>query len=768
MKKVQLALSVALLTAAMIAPNDLFGRGFGGGRGGGGGGAPHGGGGGRPAQGGGGARPAMGGGGGARPQMSRPQASHPQMSRPAAGHTGSFSRPGGMGQRPGMSGGNRPTFAGGNQPGMGGGRPNIGGQGRPNMGAGNRPNMNNRPGFANRPGAGGGGIQNPAIANRPGMGPGNGNRPPHTVNRPNLGAGGDRNPWANNRPGMRPGAGGGGVQRPNLPDRPSTRPGFAGWGVQRPNLPDRPGTRPGQGGGGIQNPNLPDRPTTRPGQGGGGIQNPNLPDRPFTRPGQGGGGDRGPINNDRPWNRPGWNGGGEQWAGGNNRPWNRPGWNGGGEQWNRPGWNNRPDWTNNNFNINNINNNFISNRSWNNDWQHGNWNGSGWGSGYWNNNVGWGGGGWGGGGWGGYWNGYANGFSNGYWDRPWYAQPLAWGLGAWSLGSVFYNSGYMSYSNPYYTSAVGVPVYYDYSQPIQVVSETYAMPVDTAVASTDDATATQSAYPAEVQESVSHSEQARTKFYEGDYVGAMNEIDLALQKVPNDAAVHELRGLVQFATKDYQAAAGTLYAVLSAGPGWDWTTMSSLYPSVDTYTQQLRDLEGYVKAHPDDAASRFVLAYHYITAGHNDAAVRQLKKVTELQPSDQLSAQLLKLVGGEPEKETTEQPPSAADPAATPAEPPTIPDIDEKLIVGKWTAKRDDGSTFVLDLASDEKFTWDYSHGDKKGQEFSGKYSVDGAILVLARSDGAQMPGLVTMEKDGFNFKLYGGPENDPGLDFRK
>jgi hypothetical protein len=45
---------------------------------------------------------------------------------------------------------------------------------------------------------------------------------------------------------------------------------------------------------------------------------------------------------------------------------------------------------------------------------------------------------------------------------------------------------------------------------------------------------------------------------------------------------------------------------------------------------------------------------------------------------------------------------------------------------------------------------------------------VDGAILVLERTDGAQMPGLVTLADSGFNFKLYGGQPDDPGLDFKK
>ena len=45
---------------------------------------------------------------------------------------------------------------------------------------------------------------------------------------------------------------------------------------------------------------------------------------------------------------------------------------------------------------------------------------------------------------------------------------------------------------------------------------------------------------------------------------------------------------------------------------------------------------------------------------------------------------------------------------------------------------------------------------------------MDGAVLVLQRDDSANMPGLITLGTDGFNFKLFGGPEGDKGLDFKK
>ena len=52
-----------------------------------------------------------------------------------------------------------------------------------------------------------------------------------------------------------------------------------------------------------------------------------------------------------------------------------------------------------------------------------------------------------------------------------------------------------------------------------------------------------------------------------------------------------------FALKRYDDAAASLYAVLSTGPGWDWTTMIGLYPSVAD--DQLRSWKEYARETPD-------------------------------------------------------------------------------------------------------------------------------------------------------------------------
>ena len=265
---------------------------------------------------------------------------------------------------------------------------------------------------------------------------------------------------------------------------------------------------------------------------------------------------------------------------------------------------------------------------------------------------------------GGYHKGWANGYWHGYHDNNnwgWgrFATGAAVGVTAWALGSSFYNWGYASYANPYYAEAavaqpivieqtvvggepqtVTVPAFaYDYSQPIDTQS---APP------------------PAEVADpAVAKFDSARQAFRTGDYAGALRLTDEALKVLPNDATLHEFRALVLFAAGKYDLAAGPLYAVLSVGPGWDWTTMIGLYPSVDVYTAQLRKLEAFVTANPRSTSGRFVLAYHYLTQGHTDAAVAQLKQVVALAPQDTLSAQLVKQFskpGAEPDA-----------PAATPA-----------------------------------------------------------------------------------------------------
>lgn len=351
----------------------------------------------------------------------------------------------------------------------------------------------------------------------------------------------------------------------------------------------------------------------------------------------------------------------------------------------------------------------------------------------------------------GYWNGhyggtpwgYGHGYGYGYGYGPGYGygypyyRPLGWGLGAWGLGLLAYNSGYLGYSNPYYVVSSG----YDYGQPI---------PVSTTIPD---------AAPAD---DVLNS--AVSAFKLNDFDTALRLVDQGITQTPSDAVLHEFRALILFAKGDYQPAAATIHSVLAVGPGWNWTTLSGLYADVSSYTTQLRALEASVRSHPQDGAGRFLLAYHYLIAGHNEAAARQLQQVVALTPTDRIAVDLLRMVSPSKTERPTTPPPQPTGEAASAAA-----SFDPASLVGSWIATRDDGSQFTLSLTSDEKFTWKYAPKDQKPQELSGTYTMDGHALALENAGGGALVATVTPGAGKrFNFKLLGAPEDDPGLEFRR
>ena len=83
--------------------------------------------------------------------------------------------------------------------------------------------------------------------------------------------------------------------------------------------------------------------------------------------------------------------------------------------------------------------------------------------------------------------------------------------------------------------------------------------------------------------------EARVAFLQGNYQQALQLANQTLKVLPGDAVVHEFLALCLFAQGEYLQAAAALNAVLAVGPGWDWTTMISLYPNVDVYTEQFEN-----------------------------------------------------------------------------------------------------------------------------------------------------------------------------------
>lgn len=382
--------------------------------------------------------------------------------------------------------------------------------------------------------------------------------------------------------------------------------------------------------------------------------------------------------------------------------------------------------------------------------------------------------------------GYGLGFGSGYGGYGWGGyglggfgyRPLGWGLGGWGLGSLAYNSGYLGYSNPYYTSGAGSYGGYTYAQPIpvnysgtvtdpQIVSTTTDGQSSSGIASTCD----------------QRLDDAVAAFQQNNYDAALDQVNKGLEQCPTDAVMHEFRALVLFAKSDYQQAAATIHSVLAVGPGWNWTTVSRLYPATDIYTRQLRALEAFTRNNPQDGGSRFLLAYHYLVDGYPDAAERQLKQVVTLVPTDHVASDMLKMLsqsnqaGAEENAAPQGENPRNANPTPQPSAATTSPDnttvptpkpVDASSLPGVWHAKRPDGSTFDLTFSNESAFTWKFTTKGRT-EEFGGTYTLDGNVLTLERKEGGTLiAGLIPEDNGKLNFKLIGAPPEDPGLEFSK
>ncbi len=261
-------------------------------------------------------------------------------------------------------------------------------------------------------------------------------------------------------------------------------------------------------------------------------------------------------------------------------------------------------------------------------------------------------------------------------------------------------------------------------------------------------------------------DDAVAEFQRTNYDASLDIINRGISQYPDDAVLHEFRSLVLFAREDYQQSAATIHSVLAIGPGWNWTTLASMYSDVGLYTQQLRTLEGFTRSNPQDAASRFLLSYHYMTCGHQDAAIRQLEQVVQIKPDDTVAADLLRMLA----PPTPVEPPSGSAGLAGSADGQVakeMPSVDPSLLTGGWKATREDGSTFNLTLTDDAKFVWSFAAANEPPQEFGGTYSLEGNIIALERESGGALIAEVTPNGDGrFNFRIVGSPESDTGLEF--
>ncbi len=283
-----------------------------------------------------------------------------------------------------------------------------------------------------------------------------------------------------------------------------------------------------------------------------------------------------------------------------------------------------------------------------------------------------------------------------------------------------------------------------------------------------------------------------------------------MKQTPDAAVVHEFRALCLFALKRYDEAAAVDYAVLTAGPGWNWSTLVGLYPDVDTYTNQLRALEAYVRTNPSSASGQFLLAYHYLAQGNNDAAGTRFQKVVELGPNRPAFGRFRQALqesdrgrgrgAGGPtwrHRATRSAAGSNAPAAAPPVSPPNLtrsrpisprPKHLRRAAAGgtikphspsrrrhlppTWSEsgrlRLSPDVAIALTLEADGKFAWEV---DTKGnkQTLNGVAGFKDNTLALLQQDGPPLVGKITQDgANKFVFAPDGAGNNAPGLTFTR
>jgi len=230
-----------------------------------------------------------------------------------------------------------------------------------------------------------------------------------------------------------------------------------------------------------------------------------------------------------------------------------------------------------------------------------------------------------------------------------------------------------------------------------------------------------------------------------------------------DATEHSHAGHARAVS--YPEAAATLNAVLAVAPGMDWTTLSGLYGSVDAYTDQLRKLEDFCRANPDNAASSFVLAYHYLVGGYADMAAEALKVVVAKQPGDVVAKRLLEAIEREsqPEQPAAPQPEPSEEPAAGAAA--AGPETD---LVGAWKATSGKDSVDLV-ITEDSQFTWKATPAGRPPIEIKGTIETARDAIALVSAPAGTMTGAVASKGAGaFDFTLAGAPPDAKPIAFTR
>lgn len=383
-----------------------------------------------------------------------------------------------------------------------------------------------------------------------------------------------------------------------------------------------------------------------------------------------------------------------------------------------------------------------------------------------------------------YYHNYNSYWLHGYWGGGlwgwgrWCGEFGIWNMPQWSMGPIYYPSGYGLFQNPFLEGLTAADQIY--ALPIRIAPDSFA---DSDSSTTGEpARARNDATLRKAREDMLRSPQevaglkkfdlSRDAFRNGDYDAALEQVDAALAVLPNDAALHQYRALILFARADYRRAAVALYAVIAVSPGFDWTTLSGFYAEQATYTAELRKLEAWHKANPKAPEGALLLSYHYLSCRHFKAAFRKMQTTQQLLPGDKLLPEITGFLKNavefesQPMKSTPDfQEGSAAEKQPTPAS--SGPAVDSTQLAGHWSAKRSKDIQIDLTLTAEGLFHWTATERGTP-HEYSGEYATEGDRIILAGPHGTVLAQWKQPSPTRFNFKLQENDPTDAGLEFVK
>ena len=234
-------------------------------------------------------------------------------------------------------------------------------------------------------------------------------------------------------------------------------------------------------------------------------------------------------------------------------------------------------------------------------------------------------------------------------------------------GGGYYSHPHIgSYTTPYYSgygysSALALPYYGYYNPaPLGVVSPalvetdlttlpgayTAAKPVIPEIPTAS--TAVTASNRVEANEYRTRAEQA---FRNSAFDEAARLAGHAMVESPEDGRLKLLYAQTLFAIGDYDGAAGAIHHAASLLEPEDWGHVVESYANYyrgNGFVDQMRRLESFLEADPDNAAARFLRGYQYGFLGHPEVAIGELNRVLELESRDQLAAELVTRFGGTP------------------------------------------------------------------------------------------------------------------------